>query len=95
MRQIQIKLLGDRGVSVGAEVLALQPRHEGALRSALSNLNAARDLLATQLNAPAIDQIELIAAALRSGLNDLAALGGQMTPDDVIGKVFATFCVGK
>ena len=44
---------------------------------------------------PALRDPELIAAAMRAGLDDLAALAGDITPDDVLGRVFATFCVGK
>lgn len=87
--------LGDLSVSVSADMLALQPRHEQALRSALAQLKRARSLLANQLTARALDDVELIAGQLREVLNDLAGLGGQLTPDDVIGRVFATFCVGK
>lgn len=87
--------LGDLPVSVSADMLALQPRHESTLRAALDQLNQARDHLAPQRSARAIDDVELIAGHLREALNDLAALGGQLSPDDVIGKVFATFCVGK
>jgi tRNA modification GTPase len=43
----------------------------------------------------ALEGTELIADRMRQGLDRLAALGGAMTPDDVIGKVFATFCIGK
>ncbi len=87
--------LGDLPVSISADMLALQPRHEHALRSALTQLTHARGLLATRLTARAIEDVELIADHLRQALNNLARLGGQLTPDDVIGKVFATFCVGK
>ena len=38
---------------------------------------------------------ELVAGAMRQALDQLAGLGGQLTPDDVIGRVFSTFCVGK
>lgn len=87
--------LGRLPVSVNAEILTLQPRHEQALRSALEETSHARTHLAGQLNARAIDDVELIAGHLRQALDDLASLGGQLTPDDVIGRVFATFCVGK
>ncbi len=87
--------LGDLPVSISADMLALQPRHEHALRSALTQLTHAREHLATQLTHRSLDDVELIADHLRQALNDLAGLGGQLTPDDVIGKVFATFCVGK
>ena len=87
--------LGDRPVSISADMLALQPRHESTLRAALEQIAEARAQLSTQLTGRAIDDVELIAGHLREALNDLAALGGQLTPDDVIGKVFSTFCVGK
>jgi len=32
---------------------------------------------------------------MRTALNALAALAGDISPDDVLGRVFATFCVGK
>ncbi|MEX0886118.1 MAG: hypothetical protein WD009_06725 [Phycisphaeraceae bacterium] len=38
---------------------------------------------------------ELIAAHLRHALDTLAGLGGTLTPDEVIGRIFATFCIGK
>jgi tRNA modification GTPase len=88
-------LLGDLPVSISAHMLALQPRHEHAIRSALTELTHARQRLSTQLTHRSLDDVELIADHLRLALNGLAALGGQLTPDDVIGKVFATFCVGK
>ena len=87
--------LGRFAVSVSAEMLTLQPRHEQALRSALTELSQARTRLADRLHDHAIDDAELIAGHLRQALDDLAGLGGELTPDDVIGKVFATFCVGK
>lgn len=87
--------LQDRAVSVGGEGLALQPRHEAALGAALAHLREARALLAPQRDAHAIASVELVAGALRAVLDELAGLGGQLTPDDVIGRVFATFCVGK
>ncbi len=87
--------LGDLTVSISADMLALQPRHEQALHAARAQLADARERLAPQLDARALDGVELIAGHLREALDALAALGGQLTPDDVIGRVFATFCVGK
>lgn len=95
LRDIIADRLGDLPVSISADMLALQPRHEQALRNARSQIRHARELLSPQLNAHALDDVELIAGHLREALNALAGLGGQLTPDDVIGRVFATFCVGK
>ncbi len=45
--------------------------------------------------AHALDTPELIADGLRSALDLLKHVLGRVTPDEVIGRVFATFCVGK
>lgn len=95
LRDIIGDRLGQLAVSVHAEMLTLQPRHEQALRSARQEVSLARAQLGDQLKNHAIDDVELIAGHLRQALDDLAGLGGQLSPDDVIGRVFATFCVGK
>ncbi len=78
------------GSSGGAWVL---PRHRRALAGACERLDAARetfDVAARSLAAP-----ELVAGELRGALDGLGELVGNISPDDVIGRVFATFCVGK
>lgn len=95
LRRAMVKHLGQRAVSVQGQLLTLQPRHESALRSALDQIRHAEELLEPQRARKAIQQVELVAGALRAALDELAGLGGQMTPDDIIGRVFATFCIGK
>ncbi len=87
--------LGDRAVTVAGEMLALQPRHRDELLLTAAAVSAVRALLAGQRDRRALEGMELIADRLREALDHLGALGGQMTPDDVIGKIFATFCIGK
>ena len=38
---------------------------------------------------------ELVASSMRSALDALGELTGEVTPDDVLGRVFSGFCVGK
>jgi tRNA modification GTPase len=87
--------LADRAVSLAADALALSPRHETALRLAYRNLGEADDLVATSRNERALARPELVAASMRLALDDLAELSGDISPEDVLGRVFATFCVGK
>lgn len=89
------RIVGDRAVTVGGQMLALQPRHRDELQAAGAALGEARHMLADQREATALTDMELIAERLRTALDHLAALGGAMTPDDVLGKVFSTFCIGK
>ncbi|MEM6460004.1 MAG: GTPase [Planctomycetota bacterium] len=85
--------LHERAVSVHAETLALQPRHESALNNTAAALSRGREHV--DVRAKTLDEAEWVAGELRDALNHLAGLGGAMTPDDILGRVFATFCVGK
>jgi tRNA modification GTPase len=87
--------LSDRATSLSGDMLALQPRHEQAIRTAIERLDAAAKALAPQRDAPAIAEPEVVADLMRGALDALAGLGGRMSPDDVLGKVFSTFCIGK
>jgi tRNA modification GTPase len=38
---------------------------------------------------------ELLAAELRQALDELSQVLGVVTPDDILGKIFSSFCIGK
>ena len=95
LRQAILTQIGDRAVTITGEILALEPRHEEALYQARQGLQEARELVKTQYDQHAIDHVELVATTMRQSLDALEALGGRVSPDDVIGRIFATFCVGK
>ena len=95
LRALIAHRLSDRAVSLSGQMLTLQPRHESALRSAADHLQEARRIVTPQRRGHALLQVELIAAELRHTLDDLGALAGRMAPDDVLGRVFSTFCIGK
>ena len=79
------------GRSAGSSTLALNARHVAAIADARAALARARDIgRAAAAAAP-----ELIALELRDALDHLGRVRGQVTPDDVLGRVFATFCIGK
>ncbi len=72
---------------------AVLPRHRRALVQALEAMcqaHARADGDERALGDPAA-----VADALRGALDALGELTGRISPDDVIGRVFATFCVGK
>ncbi len=95
LRRRIVAAVGERGVSVSGDMLALQPRHAAALQHARQALAECQAMLKQQVDADALVDAELIGAVLRSAMDELAALGGQMTPDDILGRVFSTFCIGK
>lgn len=72
--------------SPSEDALAILPRHEQYLQIALSSLLEAKDNFTVS---------ELCANSLRETLNALGSITGTVTPDEILGEVFSTFCVGK
>jgi tRNA modification GTPase len=71
--------------SSGAK-LALTARHLAAIDQARLALVEAKGHA---------DSPEILAADLRSALDFLGDILGLITPDDVLGRIFSTFCIGK
>jgi tRNA modification GTPase len=72
--------------SAEESVFIARERHLVALRRAAGRLEAA----AGQLAAP-----ELFAEELRLAQHELGAITGEFTADDLLGEIFARFCIGK
>jgi len=73
--------------SASANSLALNARHLQLIDDARQSLNRAR----VEIDAGP----EILASELRQCLDSLGGILGQVTPDDVLGRVFAKFCIGK
>jgi tRNA modification GTPase len=71
----------------GAGTFSARRRHLDALERTRAHLDAA----SAQLDAA----LELAAEHLRSAQHDLGELTGELTSDDLLGEIFATFCIGK
>ena len=74
------------GTDTAGSRVALNSRHRAAIERALDHLATA---------AAVAETAELAAHDLRAALDALGSVLGQVTPDDVLGRVFATFCIGK
>lgn len=77
----------------GAEALALHDRQRRALRDAADAAERAAALLRTANQVA--DVAELAAVELRQALAELGSITGEVVTEDVLGRVFARFCVGK
>ncbi len=64
-------------------------RHEGLLRESLAFLQKARD--AVHLNIPH----EMLLLDLYGALRPIDAITGATTADDILNRIFSTFCIGK
>lgn len=81
--------------SATADASVVLPRHRAALGAALEALEEAALLLQDMNTAEHIASPEVIASLLRRALDELGQIVGAISPDDVIGRIFATFCIGK
>jgi tRNA modification GTPase len=75
------------GQAAPASLLALNVRH-------IQGIEAAREALA-RIQRSATAGAEVLALELREAMDALGSILGIVTPDDVLGRIFSTFCIGK
>jgi len=78
--------VGGGGSGLPARRAGVLVRTRDALREALGHID---------VGAHALDGPELVAGSLRAALDALGELTGAVHPDEVIGRLFSSFCVGK
>jgi tRNA modification GTPase len=84
LREELVRLVGWH--QTGEGVFMARERHLRALRLAEEHLGLAR----SNRNMP-----ELMAEELRLAQNALSTITGEFTADDLLGEIFARFCIGK
>lgn len=73
----------------GSGVLSARARHLEALRCARAHVEEAQRLL-TERHAG-----ELVAQELTDAQKQLGEITGEVTSDDLLGRIFSSFCIGK
>jgi tRNA modification GTPase len=78
------------------------PRHarllenvHNELSSALMHVTSSSDRPSALVPAHIPQTRELVAHDLRQALNHITELTGSISPDDILGRIFSTFCIGK
>lgn len=84
LRQVLLEMIGWQ--PAGGGVFMARARHLSALKSVKKHLAIAETCL---------HQPELIAEELRLAQGHLNAITGRFTADDLLGEIFARFCIGK
>ncbi|MBI4718367.1 MAG: tRNA modification GTPase [Planctomycetes bacterium] len=79
--------------TVDAEALVLTERQRQAVVEAARTLSRAAELASAATRT--VDCADLVAFELREALDALGAIGGEVTTEDLLGRVFARFCIGK
>ena len=69
---------------------AINTRHRHALRQALDSLHAARTSLLADFC-----ELELVSIDLRAALDALGTITGRVDTEDILTRIFSTFCLGK
>src|SRR6218665_528299 len=88
LRRILLEVAGWQSVPEG--ICIARARHVQALQMAAAHLEQAADQLQARGSA-----LELLAEELRLAQNALDSITGAFTSDDLLGAIFARFCIGK
>ncbi len=85
--------LGSGDGTTAAEGVILSERQHAAIRLASEALARSADL--ARGASETIDCADVLAFELREALDALGAVTGDVTTEDLLGQVFANFCIGK
>jgi tRNA modification GTPase len=86
LEELKTRVLHAAGWRDGEGVYLARTRHLQALSEASSHLGAAE---------AGIEQLDLCAEELRLAQSALGSITGEVTADDLLGKIFSQFCIGK
>ncbi|MCL4243871.1 MAG: tRNA uridine-5-carboxymethylaminomethyl(34) synthesis GTPase MnmE [Candidatus Dadabacteria bacterium] len=82
-------LRGNEGRREAGEIVLTELRHKLAIEKAAESLSSFLKLLDTG------ESPEFLALDLRVALDSLGEITGEVTTEDVLGRIFSKFCVGK
>lgn len=82
-------ILGRLAEAAAPDAGSLLERHRGHLSACLERIGEASALAAAEASA------ELVAAVLREAIAEASAIAGRIEPDDLLGRIFSRFCIGK
>ena len=90
IQQLGVKLSGSDNVQEQSDTPFLaRSRHVIALQQAQKNIQSAQQRIVNS------QELELAAEDLRLVQQNLGEITGEVTPDDLLGKIFSEFCIGK
>ncbi len=85
----ELTSLANAGVLSNNQTIVSNSRHFEALNNALIEINNVQNGIDTKLSS------DLIAIDIRQALSYLGEITGKVTTEDLLGNIFANFCIGK
>jgi tRNA modification GTPase len=89
LREMIFSYLSGDAATERDDLLITDARQQQAVRVALEQLQAARDLIIEG------ELEEIILLKLQTALTALGDITGETLTDDILGQIFSTFCIGK
>lgn len=86
---IEKSVLGSKINSESSELYLTEARHKNSLSETLEHLN---NFL---FNLESGESLEIMSMELRSSLDHLGEITGEVTNEDLLGRIFSKFCIGK
>jgi tRNA modification GTPase len=93
LRTILAESLGEQTATTLGEALLLSERQRSAVTEAAAGIRRAGEL--AERADDTIDCADLLAFELREALDALGSVTGEVTTEDLLSRVFASFCIGK
>jgi len=93
LRAAWLDALGDVAGTTLGEAMLLSERQRSVIADACEAIRRAMKL--SESAAETVDCADLTAFELREALDALGSVSGAGTTDDLLGRVFANFCIGK
>ena len=72
-----------------SDTIVINARHYEAFSNALADMFKVEEALEMQISG------DLLAMDIRSAIRHLSSITGEITSDDLLGNIFANFCIGK
>ena len=94
--QKTILVTGANG-QLGKSLQQIAPDNAGQFRFLFTDVDTLdiTDLAAVRSGLDAGTPTDLVAEDLRSAIRELGSIFGEIAPDEVLGRIFSKFCIGK
>jgi tRNA modification GTPase len=93
LRKMLSDALGDQVTTTLSEAVMINERQRSAISEAMQSLG--RGIALSEQSSETIDCADVLAFELREALDQLGFVTGEVTTEDLLGQVFANFCIGK